>query len=113
MISGIHSHPMTRGTPGRRFRFSLRVLLLCIIPYLAVVTFLLTVSSGAPEPPRNFLYFYPLLAWEIGEAIFRSMMIFMAVIFTVAWFFAWFGAAPTWRLLKRAAVRLRACSARR
>jgi len=96
----------------RSFQFRLRTLLLCVVPYAAIVMGIISIPGSIPRhEPISAIpgYRIDLVVRSIEHAVADGIIqagewtlrFYAAAVFSVAWFFAWFGAKPTWRFLRR------------
>jgi len=94
---------MTDSVPGRRWhQFSLGGLMLWVVPYVTVITLILSQQDATPPSNDPFVDAF-------GEALFHGLKVFAALAFTGIWLTAFVavkivGAIIRWRGNQRAAL---------
>jgi hypothetical protein len=71
----------------RRFQFRLRTLLIVVVPYVAILSAILS-DDGTRKPvgtAGNFLYDLRMAGWKVGEAMGAEITKNMVIVFTIAW----------------------------
>jgi hypothetical protein len=87
-----------RDAPKRRwFQFSLRTILICFVPYLAVVTWIVLLPYQTSDYSRGSA---GLTGDAIASYFWPWVKLAIAIVFTLAWSLAWICAKPLWHSLK-------------